>query len=166
MVEAEELFDPESRARVRRRTQRSYAVAFGLTALVSAGLVGGLHTEEAPFLAYAFGHCAAGEPVWECDYPGALDWLAGGLALGILGLLCAFALCRRRIAPTVTCNGCRRQGWILDLESADGRCPRCGHGSFRYRGLEGTGVPVVRIWREDEIPGRDLLELARRQRLL
>jgi len=155
------LFDPSTRDVVRRETRRAYVIAFSLTALVIAGLVGGLHYEEFPFLAYLLGFCEPGENAYACDYPSILDWSAGGLTLGVVGPVLALLIKRRRIPPSVSCLTCGSGGWILDLEATEGRCPRCGSDSFRYRALEAAGNPAVRIWRMDEVRGAELLELRR-----
>lgn len=166
MQSDERLFDPKSRDAVRAETHRPYAIAFAATAIVLAGLVGGLHYEELPLLAHLFGYCSPQSARFECGYPGALDWLAAGLTLVAAGGGLAKLLAHRRVPPTVTCRGCERRGWISDLESHEGRCPSCGHDRFRYRALEGTGVPVVRIIDLDDADGDHLLELRKTERLL
>lgn len=160
-LDPEALLDPSTRDIVRRETRRAYVIAFSLTALVIAGLVAGLHYEEYPFLAYLFGFCEPGETAYTCIYPLPLDGSAGTLALGLVGPVFAWLPERRRIPPSVGCLTCGGGGWILDLEASGGRCPRCGSDGFRYRALEASGNPTVRIWRMDEMRGTELLELRR-----
>jgi len=161
MKSDERLFDSKSRAAIRAKTDRPYAIAFGVSACVMAGLVGGLHYEELPFLAYWFDYCSPQQFVYDCHYPAALDWMAAGVTGVIAGIALAALFRFRRIRPTVTCHRCGSQGWILDLEQAAGRCPRCGHDRFRYRTLEGTGVPVVRIIDLEDVDAAELLESRR-----
>jgi hypothetical protein len=162
----ERLFDPKSRAAIRAETDRSYAIAFGVTAVVLAGLGGGLHYEELPFLAYLLGYCSPPEARYECSYPVWVDGLAAVITLVAVSAGLAVVLRHRRIQPTVTCRGCESRGWIIDLAAKGGRCPRCGHDRFRYRGLDPGGVPVVRILDFDDVEGDDLLELRKTEKML
>lgn len=166
MKSDERLFDAKSRALIRAETHRSYAIAFGVSALVIAGLVGGLHYEELPFLAYLFDYCSPGQYRYECHYPAVLDWMAAGITVGAVGIPLAALLRVRRIPPTVTCRGCGTRGWILDLENSEGRCPICGFDRFRYRTLEGAGVPVVRIIDLEDVDASQLLEFRRTEKWL
>ncbi len=162
----ERLFDPATRAAIRAETQRPYAIAFGVTAFVIAGLVGGLHYEEIPFLAYLLDYCSPQAHRYECSYPMGLDWLAAGITFAFCGIALATVLRYRRIHPTVTCLLCDRRGWILDLDANAGNCPHCGHDRFRYRAIEGAGVPVVRVIDFDAIEGSQLLQLRRTENRL
>jgi len=161
MKSDERLFDPKSRAAIQAQTQRSYAIAFGASSFVIAGLIGGLHYEEIPFLAYLFDYCSPDAYRYDCHYPRALDWLAAGVTWVAAAIVLAVLFRFRRIQPTVTCQGCGRRGWIIDLEDSAGRCPLCGYDRFRYRTIEGTGVPAVRIIDLADIDGSRLLESRR-----
>jgi hypothetical protein len=152
------LYDRATRARLVKSTNRSYAIAFASATVLVGLLVGGYHHEE-PFLPHLLGVCAASVPWWDCEYSPWLDVTAGVVAFAIFGALAALAFLFRRTPPTVYCNGCDGMGWIDDLLATEGICPRCGGGSFTYFIIEPTGVPAVRIWRDEDVPGKRLIAL-------
>ncbi len=158
---AESLFDLDSRDRVRLATKRPFLIAFVVVALLIAGLVSGIHHDEFPFLAYLLSYCGDAERSFECTYPMALDWLAGGVALAVVGPALALVLKLRPIRPSVTCLVCKGQGWIMDLEKTGGSCPRCGHDGFRFVALEGTRTAAMRAWEINDARGSELLDLRR-----
>ncbi len=134
-------------------------------ALLSGALIGGANHEE-PFFAAWLGYCDGVRYLVECEYPPAIDWIAGLVGALVIGLVVAPAipLARRRIRPTVFCRSCPGAGWIEDLVPRDGRCPRCGGSRFDH---ERTALDTLfagesvfflpRRDRERDVAGSDLV---------
>jgi len=160
------LFNPATRDGLAGRYARRLGLMVAVVAVVSGGLIGGLHYEELPFLADWLGYCdGAGFPA-ECEYPGRLDWLAGvagGVVMGFV-LVPLVPLARRRFRPSVFCRGCDGAGWIEDLVPTGGRCPRCGSDRFDFDSTEldpvfafGSAFFLPRRNRERDVRGAELV---------
>jgi hypothetical protein len=165
-VAGAQLYDPRTAEVVRAEQVPSRVLVFGITAVV-CGVMGALAHYEWPFLAYWSGTCSPEKFAYKC----AARWLSSMLAgVGTAALLAAFCLILHRIGPirpTVTCRGCGKSGWVLDIEPHGGRCPCCGGDRFDYRIWFGSGNgagPRLERVREDDMPGAELVTRFRKTR--
>lgn len=121
------LFDPG-----RQKKIESYGRRIGYTASIGAALL----------IALIFWFVAG---LW---------WLSLGLLLCVFLLMAGTTwLVTRNPTPTVTCLNCSGRGWIEDLKTQDGNCPKCGAQLFSYYRFRGQQVPLI----EEHISGVELV---------
>jgi ribosomal protein L37E len=153
------LFDPRTREIIRGAEARTWIVLLVITTLVVAGGMGVLHYEW-PIVDYARGACSRDAVLSDCVARTRTS-LVVALVAGLLAAPLSILVYRRRpIRPTVTCERCGGMGWVLDLEPANGRCPRCGYPSFTYQAyvwqaFDATGG--IRRIVEHDMSGADLI---------
>lgn len=140
--------------------RRLVLIAGAVFTVLVGGMAGGYHAEE-PFLPHLLGLCPPDVKWWKCENPPLLSvgfGLVCGLAFMVFIAVVLWVIPVRRV---LTCRGCSREGWILDLEPG-GVCPRCHATRFDARiavsGIVAGGtMPFVEIRRLEDVSGAELL---------